>query len=161
MHRARMSTLKKTPDTVSVTADCSDLEGLVGYNLKRAYVIVQSDFRHALGKDGLSARSFSALSLVVQNPEITQSELSRLLKIERSGLVAIVDELETHEYISRTTVPGDRRVQALVPLNAGMAAYSQALSQVQTHEKKLLANLNDSELKTLLQLLKKVRQCEG
>jgi len=84
MHRARMSTLKKTPDTVSVTADCSDLEGLVGYNLKRAYVIVQSDFRHALGKDGLSARSFSALSLV-----------------------------------------------------------------------------NDSELKTLLQLLKKVRQCEG
>mgnify|MGYP001602657296 CR=1 FL=1 len=71
-----------------------DLDDLVGYNLKRAYVIVQSDFRAALGRDGLSPRVFSALSLVVQFPNITQSELARMLGIERSGLVAIVDDLK-------------------------------------------------------------------
>jgi len=160
-----MSTLRKTPNHDKL-ADRSkpeppDLENLVGYNLKRAYVIVQNDFRNALGKDGLSARSFTALSLVVQNPEITQSELSRLLGIERSGLVAIVDELEQRKYISRATVPGDRRVQALVPLKAGIKAYSKTLSKVQEHESSLLSNLTDAENKTLLKLLRKVRECEA
>ena len=31
----------------------SDLEQLFGYNLKRAYIIFQTDFRKALGPDGL------------------------------------------------------------------------------------------------------------
>lgn len=137
-----------------------DLEDLVGYNLKRAYMTVQSDFRKTLGKDGLSARSFSALSLIVQNPEVTQSELSRLLGIERSGLVAIVDDLEARKYISRTKVPGDRRVQALVPMKAGTNAYAKALTKVRAHESTLLSGLKDTEKKTLLKLLKKVRHSD-
>ena len=141
--------------------DHPDLENLVGYNLKRAYVIVQADYRRALGADGLSARSFTALSLVVQNPEITQSELSRLLGIERSGLVAIVDELEQHEYVSRTQVPGDRRVQALVPTKAGVKAYAKTLAKVQEHENKLLSSLTATEKKALLKLLHKVRKCDS
>ena len=45
-----------------------DLEELVGYNLKRAYIVVKEDFRDAMGKDGLSARVFSALSLTHDHP---------------------------------------------------------------------------------------------
>lgn len=155
-----MRPVKKAPGIENHRSEHPDLEGLVGYNLKRAYVIVQGDFRRAMGEDGLTARSFTALSLVVQNPEITQSELSRLLGIERSGLVAIVDDLEARKYVSRTTVPGDRRVQALIPLKAGSKAYAETLSKVQAHEQALLASLKESEIKTLMKLLKKVRQCK-
>ena len=138
--------------------ESSDLEDLIGYNLKRAYIIVQTDFREALGKDGLSARVFSALSLTVKFPNITQSELARMMGIERSGLVAIVDELEERGYVKRAAVPGDRRVQALVPTDIGRQAYGSAIDIVRTHEDRLFVDMTAAEKTTLLGLLKKVRQ---
>lgn len=137
--------------------DLSDLEGFVGYNLKRAYVILQADFRAALGEDGLAPRVFSALSLVVQFPDITQSRLAQRLNIERSGLVAIIDELEQRGYLQRTTVPADRRVQALVPTAEGIAAYEDARRKVQRHEDDLLSDMSAGEKRTLIALLQRIR----
>lgn len=139
----------------------SDLETLIGYNLKRAYVIVRNHFREALGSDGMSPRVFSALSLCVRFPNITQSELARMMGIERSGLVAIVDELEAKNYMRRVPVPTDRRVQALVPTDVGRKAYKQAIEAVRAHEDLLFADMSDAEKDTLLSLLKKIRDREG
>lgn len=152
--RSKRATPAADPDAAS------DLEGLVGYNLKRAYVAVQTDFREALGEGGLSPRHFSALSLVVRFPHITQSELARKLGIERSGLVAIVDDLERSDYLGRAPVPGDRRVQALVPTEAGSLAYTDALEKVQTHEARLLGSMTQDERATLVRLLKLIRAKE-
>lgn len=138
----------------------SDLEDLIGYNLKRAYIIVQSDFRDALGDDGFSPRVFAALSLTVRFPNVTQSELARMMGIERSGLVAIVDELENKQMLARAPVPGDRRVQALVPTEAGKQAHACALAQVHAHEERVFADLSEEERAVLLSLLKKIRQRE-
>lgn len=140
--------------------EASDLEDLIGYNLKRAYVIVQTDFRDALGQDGLSARVFTALSLTVKYPNITQSALARMMGIERSGLVAIVDALEARGYVQRAPVPGDRRVQALVPTDDGRQAYGEAMKVVRAHEDRLFAAMTEAEKSTLLTLLKKIRQEE-
>ena len=153
-----MNVQEKTQRDEPTTApEPSDLEQFIGYNLKRAYVIVQEDFRAALGKDGLAPRVFSALSLVVQFPNITQSKLARKLGIERSGLVAIIDELEKRAFLRRTTVPGDRRVQALVPTDNGITAYRDAQKVVQEHENVLLGNLTTDEKQTLIRLLGKIR----
>lgn len=145
-------------DIATPEAGSSDLEHLVGYNLKRAYVAVQTDFREAFGQDGLAPRVFSALSLINEHPNITQSELARRLGIERSGLVAIVDELEGRGYLARTSVPGDRRVQALVPTEAGRSAYADAVTTVRAHEDRMFSVLSAEERQTLLRLLKKIRQ---
>ena len=142
-------------------AETSDLEGLIGYNLKRAYVIVQADFRRALGEDGFAPRVFSALSLVVQFPNVTQSGLARMLGIERSGLVAIVDELEGRGLLERTHMPNDRRAHALVATKAGVAAYAEARDTVRAHEDRLLSNLSAEEKETLLALLMKIRTHES
>ena len=137
--------------------DHGDLEGLVGYNLKRAYVILSTDFRRALGEDGFAPRVFSALSLIVEFPDITQSDLARKLGIERSGLVAIIDELESRGFVLRQPVPGDRRVQALSPTEAGKAAYFSAREVVLAHEKELLSHLSPEEIEILIGLLQKIR----
>lgn len=138
----------------------SDLEDLIGYNLKRAYIIVQKDFREALGEDGLSARVFSALSLAVKYPRITQSELARMMGIERSGLVAIVDELEERNYLHRAPVPGDRRVQALILTDDGRRAYDAAIEVVRAHEERLFQNIPQEEIAALLATLRKIRREE-
>ncbi|SFR12678.1 MarR family winged helix-turn-helix transcriptional regulator [Poseidonocella sedimentorum] len=139
----------------------SVLETLIGYNLKRAYVIVQADFREALGQDGLGPRAFSALSFVVQFPEITQSALARKLGIERSGLVAIVDDLERRGFLRRTAVPGDRRSHALVATHVGQAALRSAQDAVRAHEAALLAHMTEQEREMLITLLRKIRAREG
>lgn len=136
------------------------LESLIGYNLKRAYVTVQVDFRRTLGEDGFAPRVFSTLALVVQFPNISQSGLARMLGIERSGLVAIVDELEGRGLLQRTDVPGDRRVQALVATPKGRVAYGDARAAVQAHEDRLLAGLTADEKQTLMTLLQKIRAIE-
>ncbi len=143
-----------------VSSGTSDLEDLIGYNLKRAYVIVQADFRKTLGEDGMSARVFSALSLCVRFPNITQSELARMMGIERSGLVAIVDELEAKNHLRRAPVPGDRRVQALAPTETGRIAYKEAIKAVRAHEDRLFADMSPKEKETLLSLLKRIRSHE-
>ena len=121
------------------------LDDLVGYNLKSAYMIVQTDFRDTLGEDGLAARVFSALSLVVENLNITQSELARTLRIEMSGLVAIVDQLEERKLLIRNSVVGDRRVYALAPTVLGIRTFKASLKAVQQHEERLYSSLPRTE----------------
>jgi DNA-binding MarR family transcriptional regulator len=157
---SRISAQQNHEDEASVEA-VPILEEFIGYNLKRAYMIVQADFRRALGDEGLAPRVFSALALVVQFPNITQSGLARLLGIERSGLVALVDELERRGFLKRTQVRGDRRVQALVATAAGKTALDETLQAVRAHEAALLSGLSAAEKDTLLTLLQKIRAMEA
>lgn len=133
------------------------LDQFVGYNLKRVYMIFNSDFRQTLGDGGLSTRVFSVLSLIVGNPGITQSEVARRLGIERSGLVAIVDDLQKRAYAERAPVRGDRRVQALFPTPAGEAAHAAATTAVAVHEEQLLSVLTGEERAQLTEVLAKLR----
>ena len=76
--------------------DHGDLEGLVGYNLKRAYVILSTDFRRALGEDGFAPRVFSALSLIVEFQDditavcvTTVTNDNRMIDVPKLNIVAL------------------------------------------------------------------------
>ena len=133
-----------------------DLLGLVGYNMKRAYMRIHADFTVALEEIGLRQRTFSVLSLVVQNAGISQSDVARTLGIERSGTVVIVDELEDRGLISRDKVPGDRRAYALTPSDEGRALYARAMERIAAHEASLLAGFSADERRTLLEFLTRI-----
>jgi DNA-binding MarR family transcriptional regulator len=137
------------------------LDSLIGYNLKRVYITMQADFRATLADEELSPRMFSVLSMTVETPGITQSEVARLLGIERSGLVAIVDALEQRGFVARASVKGDRRAQALVPKPKGQSFYRMALAVVRAHEEKLLSALSPEERAQLLDLLLRIRRAGG
>ncbi|MFN7003927.1 MAG: MarR family winged helix-turn-helix transcriptional regulator [Roseinatronobacter sp.] len=135
----------------------SDIERLLGYNLKRAYMIVRDDFRRQVEQSVLSPRAFSVLTLIVENRGLTQSDVARQLGIERSGLVAIIDDLEARGLAQRRAVPGDRRSQALIASEAGCKLHADILARVHTHERALLAPLSPAEQTQLLELLRKFR----
>ena len=149
--------MKTDPDRSHTIEDGMLLDGLVGYNLKRAYVVMHEDFRRTLGEDGLNPRAFAVLAFAVQRQGITQSEVARTLGIERSGLVAIVDELERKDLVSRTPVPGDRRVQALHATNEGQRVFAAASKAVAAHEERLLSFLSEAEKRHLLKILQTIR----
>ena len=138
-----------------------DLDDLMGYSLKRAYMILQTAFGAALGEGGMANRVFSALSLVCSHPHLTQSDLARKLGIERSGLVAIVDDLQAQGLIRRVPVPQDRRVQALVPTDAGRAVAAEIHARVKAAEDAVMADFTPAERQTLADLLHRIRRTEN
>jgi DNA-binding MarR family transcriptional regulator len=135
----------------------SDIERLLGYNLKRAYMIVRDDFRRQVERSILSPRAFSVLTLIVETQGLTQSDVARKLGIERSGLVAIIDDLEGKGLAQRRAVPGDRRSQALMATAQGCALHSETMARVDAHEKALLAPFTLAEREQFLALLRKFR----
>jgi DNA-binding MarR family transcriptional regulator len=139
----------------------SALEGFVGYNLKRAYMAIDADFRATLAADALSPRIFAVLALTVENPGITQSDIARLLGIERSGLVNLVDSLEARGLVRRDPVAGDRRVHALCPTAEGAALHARACAAVRAHEARLLAGLRPDERTALIDMLRRIQRAGG
>lgn len=146
--------------TTGPKADHS-IDSLFGYNLKRAYMIFRDDFRHAVEGAGMSPRSMTVLALIVDCPQITQSDVARQLGIERSGMVAIIDDLEQAGLVRREAVPGDRRSQALLPTDDGVRKLDTIMAQARAREEDLLATFSPQEQAQFLDLLLRLRRsCE-
>lgn len=134
------------------------LSGFLGYEMKRALAVLQADLTRVLGALGLRAVSFSALSVIVQTPGLTQSALADALQIERSNLVTLIDELAGRNLIMRAPVAGDRRRHALMPTAEGQNLAREASAAVEAHENRLFAGLTAEERHELQRLLTKFRR---
>lgn len=133
------------------------LRQFIGYNMKRSFLVVREDMHRVLEPLGLKVATFSALSVVVENPDISQSQLAQVLKLERSGMVVLVDALEGDDLISRNRVPGDRRAYALRATPKGRRLWERARAVVEAHETALFGPvLNEEERTLLLSLLQRV-----
>jgi DNA-binding MarR family transcriptional regulator len=154
-----MKRAKPAPETAPapkpVLKDVS-LRQFIGYNMKRAYLTIDADMRPTIANLGLRPATFSALAIIVDNPDITQSALGLALSIERSGVVLIVDELEAADLISRNKVEGDRRSYALRTTLAGRRLWAEAQRRVQDHDNRVLARLSAEDRALLKDLLNRI-----
>lgn len=141
-----MGRLKISPITDPIVQVSDDtLTNLVGYNIRRASNVIQSDLARTLKPLKLRMITFTALVLIVDNPGIRQSQLAAALSIERPNCVVIVDELEQREIITREQVPTDRRAYALKPTPAGLKLYKKALVTAQAHENALFGHFSTKQ----------------
>lgn len=129
------------------------LQQFVGYNMKRAYMRIQDHMTETLAPMGLRIGTFSALAVLIDSPGISQTQLSQVLNIKRSGVVVVVDELERAGVIERKPVPGDRRAYSLMVTAAGKHLWHKAEDLVKRHEKQLMAGFTDADLHSLNALL--------
>ncbi|KJZ19037.1 MarR family winged helix-turn-helix transcriptional regulator [Loktanella sp. S4079] len=134
------------------------LQQFTGYRIKRALLVIHEDMTEQLGPLGLRVGTFSPLAVIAANPGISQTRLSDVLHIKRSGVVAVVDELEQMGAIERKPVKGDRRTNALFMTTAGRKLWKQAEATIQAHEDRLFADLNDEENERLRDLITRVTQ---
>lgn len=134
----KMDAMSPLPVQVNDTT----LNSLLGYHLKRAFNIVQSDLTKTLKPFELRMLTFTALILIVDNPGLSQSQLADAMDIERPNLVVIIDELEQRRLIIRDRVRTDRRIWALKPTPSGVSLSKKALAATRAHEAKLLAGLD-------------------
>lgn len=138
--------------------DTRFLESLLGYNARRAALAVIEVFLDRMAPYGLKPVDFSVMSLVTHNPGITSRQLCAALGILPPNLVGMVNALEKRELIVRKPHPRDGRAMGLHLTPAGQKLMRDAEQTAADLEAEVSGRLSAGELKTLIQLLKKVYQ---
>ena len=135
------------------------LPTLLGYALRRAQSAVFADFAATFSAAGeaLAPGEFGLLVLVERNEGLSQMALARALGIDRSTLVPILDRLQARTLLVRHRSPTDGRMHALALTPTGEKALARFARLVRLHEKRIAANLSATEIRTLIELLEKVR----
>ncbi|MBR9651057.1 MarR family winged helix-turn-helix transcriptional regulator [Thalassovita aquimarina] len=134
----------------------SSLRGIIGYTMKRATNILQADAAQVLEEFGLRITTFSALVVICDHPDVTQSQIAAALNMERSNTVLIIDALEQAGLIGRHRVPTDRRSYALRATLEGMKIRNAAVRALAEREEVILHDLTREERAALLALLGKI-----
>lgn len=144
-----------TPDGTETPID-SGLRDFVGYNLRRTSNAVMSDAARVLEPLGLRVTTFSALTVICDTQDVTQSQLAAALNMERSNTVLIIDALEQAGMIGRHRMESDRRSFALRPTLVGIKARKDAVRALAKHEDRMFARLSAEERAQLIALLQRV-----
>lgn len=148
--------IEETPVVEQV--DTTFLEGLLGYNARRAALAVIEVFMQRMAIYKLRPVDFSVLSLIARNPGITSRQLCTALGILPPNLVNLIGMLEKRELIERKPHPRDGRATGLHPTPAGQKLLRQAERTAAELEQEVADRLTPGEQKTLLRLLRKVYQ---
>ncbi len=134
------------------------LRAFAGYTMKRAFNAIRADVTATLQPFGLRMVTFSALSVIVENPGLRQSQLADALAIERPNLVGLVDALDRQGLILRARDPHDRRASALTPTPRGRDLYRRAAAAVLAHDRRMTAGLSDPDRAQLISMLRTIER---
>ncbi len=136
--------------------DAHVLETLVGYNARRAWLIVSNLFAERMAPYGLKQIDFSVLSLLAHNPGATSRQLCSTLDILPPNLVSLVATLDSRGLIERRPHPHDGRAVGLHLTSDGEALIREAEQAVVQLEADASAKLTVRERETLIKLLQKI-----
>ncbi|HEU5269114.1 MAG TPA: MarR family transcriptional regulator [Jatrophihabitans sp.] len=123
--------------------------------LRKAAQRVTGMAEEVLQPHGLTMRHFGVLSAIEAEPGQNQRGVGERLRIDRTTVVALTDDLEGAGLLERRR-GSDRRMFALYLTPAGAARLGELKDLTATVHERFLANLSDEERETLRQLLIKV-----
>lgn len=132
------------------------LDGILGFHIRLAHGAVFRHFNDTFGALGLTQKQTSVLWLVADSPGISQSDVARLLQMDRATMMALTNSLAGRELLERRAAPGDRRRQALYLTDRGQQALAEARQAVAAHEAWLKARFTGNEVDQLVELLRRV-----
>jgi DNA-binding MarR family transcriptional regulator len=154
---ARAQRRKQRPShagEASPAVNLRKLTGLAGYLIRQAQLWVFQDFNETLAALDIRPAQYSILTIVRDNPGLSQMALSHVLGIVRSGLVPLLDGLESRALLKRTPSASDRRSHELYLTMEGNRLLDSADALVQEHEKRLMKKLGPRGHKELIEILK-------
>lgn len=105
---------------------------------------------------GLSPKGFGAMAVLDAEGAMSQQRLAARQGIDRTTMVAVVDELERAGAVRRRRDANDRRAYALVLTPAGQRLLGRARTAVLTAEERFLAPLSDAERRALRDALRRL-----
>lgn len=126
----------------------------LGPLLGRAHDAHRERVRAALAPLGLSPKGFGALAVLAAEGPVSQQRLAERQGIDRTTMVAVVDELEGVGALSRRRHTSDRRAYALELTAAGRRLLRRAQAAIVEEEERFLAPLPAAERRRLKEALR-------
>lgn len=123
-------------------------EGLTrytGFLVAKAHQRLWSLFTEEIGKLGTDIPCCGVLHLLAECGPMSQQQLGRKLRIDRTTMVKMVDQLEKTKMARRKDHPEDRRIYLVEITPAGKKALGSLQKIADQMEKKLLIGFTDEE----------------
>jgi DNA-binding MarR family transcriptional regulator len=132
------------------------LSSRLGYLLKHAQLNFAESGARALEPLGITGRQLAVLVVLDAAEPLSQLEAARELGVDRTTMVALVDELEEKGLVERRRSTEDRRknIVGLTPHGKKTLAKGERLHQ--ETEKTFLAELTPIEAELFVRILKKL-----
>jgi len=144
--------------TISIPASLADQ---VGYLLAKAHLRVHGSANEALEPLGLTVKHYGLLTLLVHEGPVSQGRLGEVMKIDRTTMVALIDDLERAGHVDRTRNPEDRRAYALAATASGKRVQSKAATLMKRVYDVTLSPLSTDERRELRRMLQAVIEGEA
>ena len=132
------------------------LEAQIGFILRRAHQRASAIFAEHFRELGLSPVQFAALVKVHDEGRVSQNQLGRLISMDPTTIMGVVNRLVDRGLIRRLADPGDRRrtLLTITPEGLRLIEASEGLGKRVTED--TLGGLDADERATLLRLLDRI-----
>ena len=88
---------------------------------------------------------------------LTQADLSRMMLVNRANITSLVDRMEKSNLVARTSVPGDRRYNAVKLTAYGKKVLRDVEETYEAEVSKIMSPLEPEEQQQLMKMLERVR----
>jgi DNA-binding MarR family transcriptional regulator len=133
----------------------AELDGLLGYLLRRAQGAMHRDFMAAVAEFALTQKQVATLWLIQANPAVSQVEVAATLGMDRATMMSVTDRLEDRGFVIRKRSTVDRRRQELYLTPAGQSTLRKCKTRIAEHEERFSTLFTNAELAALLDALKR------
>ncbi len=133
--------------------DMSALHSSVGYRLRRAQIAAFNLFIQFMSEVDIRPTQFAILTVVRDNPGLSQSQISDALGLKRANLVPLLDALEGRGLLVRSPSPADRRSYCLHLTPDGQERMKEFQARHDAYEAELSSQLGPAGRGALLSLL--------
>ena len=128
----------------------------LGYLLKHVQLRFFELSAVALEPLGINGREAAVLRAIADGYPVSQGEIARAMNVDRTTMVALIDDLQGKELVRRRQDPEDRRKNAVELTDAGRNTVRQAAGAAERAERDFLGPLSAAEatqFKTILRAL--------
>ena len=137
------------------------LQRLPSWLLNQAALHATRLVAEAFAAAGVRRYHFSVLIALDEDGPASQAELGRRLWIDRSDMVAVLNDLERDGLVARVRDENDRRRNLVQLTPAGRRAIKRLDAQAEQAQAELLEPLSAAERRTLQRLLTRVVEHHG
>lgn len=120
--------------------------------------IIQERVRMKMMNSGLNLTEFSVLEVLYLKGKQTIQQIGNSILISSGSMTYVIDKLESKGLLKRYACPDDRRVFHLLLTEDGMILMRKIMPNHRDFINDIFGTLNDSESKTLVELLGKVNE---
>ena len=132
------------------------LEHWVAFHLRMAQVVSFQAFARLAHGVNLSPGRFAVLTLIGQNPGITQTARSRANRNDKSTLTSALTGLVQKKLVNRQRTEGDKRIYRLTLTPAGERLLQRLTECAKQHDRNLTRVIGQRDYAHFMQILQKI-----